>query len=198
MQKNISELLMEIYFLENIVNNRYQINYFSFSNKIYRVLWALFYFIFFKYTPPQLFTYRSLVLKLWGSKIGANVRVYPSAKIWSPKNLSIGNGASIGPRALIYNQGHIAIGELSIISQDVTICASTHDYTKKSHPLITKDVTIGSKVWLCAESFVGPGVSIDDGVVLGARAVAKKNLTQWMVYDGNPCIQIKERNIENE
>lgn len=64
-------------------------------------------------------------------------------------------GSSIGPRAYIYNQGNVEIGEYSIISQDVTICASTHNYKRYDHPLVLKNITIGKRVWVCAESFIG-------------------------------------------
>ncbi|HBZ2159165.1 TPA: putative colanic acid biosynthesis acetyltransferase, partial [Klebsiella pneumoniae] len=107
-------------------------------------------------------------------------------------------GSSIGPRAYIYNQGNVEIGEYSIISQDVTICASTHNYKRYDHPLVLKNITIGKRVWVCAESFIGPGVTLNDGCILGARGVAKKNLDAWYVYDGNPCQKIKKRVMENE
>nr|WP_184280498.1 putative colanic acid biosynthesis acetyltransferase [Serratia fonticola] len=181
-----------------MTKENYQINFYSFSNKLYRALWSLFYFLFFRYSPSPFFKYRTYILRLWQAEVSSDIRVYPSAKIWSPKNLTMKSGSSIGPRALIYNQGHITIGEDSIVSQDVTICASSHDYKKYHHPLILKDVVIGSRVWLCAESFVGPGVVVGDGVVLGARAVAKKNLEAWYVYDGNPSQKIKERGLKDE
>ncbi len=161
-----------------IVNNSYELNFFSRANKIYRVAWNIFYIIFFKYTPPQLFSYRNFVLKIWGSKIQSGVRIYPTVKIWSPKNLVMKKGSSIGPRAYIYNQGNVEIGEYSIISQDVTICASTHNYKRYDHPLVLKNITIGKRVWVCAESFIGPGVTLNDGCILGARGVAKKI---WML-----------------
>ncbi|CAM3642235.1 Galactoside O-acetyltransferase [Klebsiella variicola subsp. variicola] len=182
---------------EENLSGEYEINYFSFKNKLHRLIWGGVYIVFFKYSPVPMFGYRNFILSLFGARLGNNVRIYPSAKIWMPRNLTIGNNSSIGPRALIYNQGSIYIGNDSIISQDVTICASTHDYNKRDHPLILKNVEIGNRVWLCAESFVGPGVQVFDGAVLGARAVAKRNLSSWSVYDGNPCNKLKER-MNNE
>ena len=152
------------------MSGEYEINYFSFKNKLHRLIWGGVYIIFFKYSPVPMFRYRNFILSLFGARLGNNVRIYPSS---------------------------IYIGNDSIISQDVTICASTHDYNKRDHPLILKNVEIGNRVWLCAESFVGPGVQVFDGAVLGARAVAKRNLSSWSVYDGNPCNKLKER-MNNE
>ena len=58
------------------------------------------------------------------------------------------------------------------------------------HPILT-DVAIGS--WVAAEAFVGPGVTMGEGAVLGARAVAFSDLAPWTVYVGNPAKPIKTR-----
>ncbi len=170
---------------------------FSLYNRLYRLLWNFCYVFLFKYSPVYFFKWRVFILKIFGAHINWNSRVYPNARIWSPQNLSMKEFATIGPRATIYNQGTITINEHCIISQDATLCASTHDYRKKSHPLILKPITIEAQVWICAEAFVGPGVSVGRGTILGARAVAKKTLEEWSIYDGNPCMKIKNRVIEN-
>lgn len=110
----------------------------------------------------------------------------------------MGCNVTIAPRVNVYNQGLIEIGDNSLISQDSTLCASTHDYKKVKFPLLLKPITIGKSVWVCAEAFVGPGVTINDGAVLGARAVAKKDLDAWCVYDGNPCQKVSIRKMESE
>ena len=71
-----------------------------------------------------------------------------------------------------------------------------HDYRKIQFPLLLKPIKIGKNVWVCSEAFVGPGVTINDGAVLGARAVAKKDLKAWCVYDGNPCKKMNIRNMD--
>lgn len=171
---------------------------FSFSNRLYRLIWSASYILFFRFSPVPLFKWRVLVLKVFGADASWDSRIYPTARIWSPKNLTIKKNATIGPRAIVYNQGNITIEENAIISQDATLCASSHDYKISSHPLILMPIFIGERAWVCAEAFVGPGVSVGKGCVLGARAVAKKSLFEWGVYDGNPCIKIKDRVLIDE
>jgi putative colanic acid biosynthesis acetyltransferase WcaF len=48
---------------------------------------------------------------------------------------------------------------------------------------------------VCADAFIGPGVTVGEGAVLGARAVTFKNLEAWQVYSGNPARSIKQRKI---
>jgi putative colanic acid biosynthesis acetyltransferase WcaF len=60
-------------------------------------------------------------------------------------------------------------------------------------PLVLRPITIGTDVWIAAEAFVGPSVQIGDGAVLGARAVAMRDLAPWTFYSGNPAKPLKPR-----
>ncbi|WP_349322866.1 hypothetical protein [Asticcacaulis sp. MM231] len=59
--------------------------------------------------------------------------------------------------------------------------------------LLAKPIEIGEKVWIAAEAFVGPGVKVGDGAVLGARAVAMRSVNPWTIYSGNPAVAIRGR-----
>lgn len=99
----------------------------------------------------------------------------------------------IGERVKVYNLGMITLGDDTVVSQDVTICAGTHDYSDASLPLIRPEIRIGDGVWICAEAFIGPGVTIGDNAVVGARAVVTQNVPAGMVVAGNPARVIKSR-----
>jgi putative colanic acid biosynthesis acetyltransferase WcaF len=61
-------------------------------------------------------------------------------------------------------------------------------------PLTYAPITIGSQAWVAAGTFVAPGVSIADGVVVGAMSVVTRDLEEpWTIYAGNPCRRIKAR-----
>ena len=167
---------------------------FSVSNKVVRVFWGFVYVVFIKYSPVFLFKWRVFILKLFGADISWASRIYPTARIWLPCNLKMSDGATVGPRVNVYNQGRIDIGPNAIISQDVSLCASTHDYNKPTHPLVLAPIRIESDVWVCAEAFIGPNVTLCIGSVIGARAVISKDTFAWGVYGGNPAVKINERN----
>lgn len=170
---------------------------FSLKNKISRVVWNLGSLILFKPFASRLFKkWRVFVLKCFGAKIEWSSHVYASVKIWAPWNLEIGKNSSLGPKVDCYNQGRISIGANTIISQKVYLCASTHDYDKKDFPLLLKPITIGSSVWIAADAFVGPGVSVEDNAVIAARSVVIKNIDKNTVVGGNPAQLIKIRSFE--
>ncbi len=166
---------------------------FSLGNRLARFVWHIADLLFFKYSPTPCSAYRRLLLNLLGSSLKKRASVYPSAKIWYPPNLVMEEGASIGPGVKVYNQGLITIGRNAIVSQGAHLCASTHDYNDPTHPLLLAPINIGANAWICAEAFIGPGVTIGEGSVVGARAVVTKDTECWAVYAGNPAKKVKER-----
>ncbi len=76
------------------------------------------------------------------------------------------------------------------------IYAPPRTISQKSHnPLITAPIIIEDQAWVAADVFIGPGVTIGQGAVVGARACVYKNIEPWTVVGGNPAIFIKKRVI---
>ena len=179
----------------DISSNRSTQKYTS-GEQIRRVFWGLGK-LFFRYSPRPCFGWRCMVLRCMGAKVGNHVHIYNSAVIYFPWNLKIGDWSSIGEGALIYNLGPVSIGSKTTISHKAHLCAGTHDYQKADLPLLKLPINVGEQVWICADVFVGPGVTIGEGAVLGARAVVMKNVEPWSVVAGNPARVIKQRRLKN-
>jgi putative colanic acid biosynthesis acetyltransferase WcaF len=149
--------------------------------------------LFFKYSPRISFRFRRCLLLLYGASVGKEVNIYPNAVIYMPWNLTIGDYSAIGEDALIYNLGKINIGNNATISHRAHLCAGTHDYTDPTLPLLKPSINIEDNTWICAQAFVGPGVTIHEGAVVGAAAVVTKDVDAWTVVAGNPAKFIKQR-----
>ena len=52
---------------------------------------------------------------------------------------------------------------------------------------------IGNDVWIGANAFIGSGVTIHDGAVIGAHAVVVKDVPPYAVCVGNPGRVVKYR-----
>lgn len=87
----------------------------------------------------------------------------------------------------------MTIGNNVTISQYAFLCAATHDYEDATMPLVTAPIVIDNGAWICAASFVGPGVTIGEGAVVGAKAVVTKDVAPWDVVAGNPAKPVKKR-----
>lgn len=179
-----------------IKSNRGAVKYTA-REKLLRVFWTAGRLMFIL-SPRPCFGFRRWWLRLFGAKIGQNVHIYPSANIYFPWNLTIGDWSSIGEWSLIYNLGQVTIGSQTTISQRTHLCAGTHDYRDPTMPLQKPPIQVGDNVWVCADAFIGPGVSLGNGVVVGARAVVVRSVEPWTIVAGNPARVIRRRNVIEE
>lgn len=168
---------------------------YSRNEQLCRILWALAAPLF-RFSPRICFGWRRFLLRLFGAKVGYATHIYNSAIIYMPWNLTIGDQSSIGEWALIYNLGRITIGNRTTISQRVHLCAGTHDYTDPALPLLKPPITISDQAWVCADAFVGPGVTVGEGAIVGARAVVTRDVEPWAIVAGNPAKFIKQRKLK--
>ena len=159
-----------------------------------RVLWT-FAQPLFRISPRPCFGWRRFLLRCFGAKIGGSVHIYPSATVYFPWNLEVGDESAIGEQVFIYNLGRVTLGSRVTISHRAHLCAGTHDHTKPDFPLLRPPIVIGSDAWICADAFVGPGVTIGEGAIVGARAVAIKDVKPQTIVVGNPARESKSREI---
>ena len=90
------------------------------------------------------------------------------------------------------------VGRFVTISQYAHLCAGTHDTHTRRMELLRPPIVIGDVVWVAADAFVGPGVTIGDRTILGARASAFHDLPAGVVAVGNPARGIKKREFTAE
>lgn len=167
------------------------LKYYSIFELIKRTLWSSFGSIIFKFTPRHLYFIRKVLLILFGAQIGKNTKIFPSAKIAHPWLLKIGDNSVISWNVNIYNLDKLVIGNGTIISQNVHLCGGTHDYKSHGFELIRSKITIGENVWIAADAFIGPGITIGSNSIIAARAVCTKDIEADSIVGGNPAKLIK-------
>jgi putative colanic acid biosynthesis acetyltransferase WcaF len=165
----------------------------SVGNRVSRVLWGVVQSTLFAHSPRPCFGWRAFLLRRFGARVHKRARVYPKARIWHPRNLTLREHATLADNVDVYCVAKITIGASTTISQYTYLCGATHDFDDPQFPLVPMDITIGERVWVAADCFVGPGVTINDGAVLGARSSAFKDLDAWTVYAGSPARELRKR-----
>lgn len=159
-----------------------------------RVLWTYILEPLVRWLPKFASPIRICFLRLMGAKIGTNCLILPGIKVLMPWNLHMKDFVALGANVNVYNFANVNIASMTVVSQDVFICTGSHDYELGNMPLIYKPISIGSECWIAAGVFLGPGVNVPNGVVVGAMSVVSKSLyEEWAVYAGNPCRKIKKR-----
>ncbi|WP_112436917.1 putative colanic acid biosynthesis acetyltransferase [Rhizobium sp.] len=166
---------------------------FSVRHRALRLAWGIAWALLAAWTPAPLHRWRAFLLRLFGARLSRNARVHGSACIWFPPHLVMEENTLIGRGAIIYSIAPVRIGRGAVISQGAHLCTGSHDIDDGAFQLTARPITIGVDAWVAAEAFVGPGVSIGEGTVLGARGVAFSDLAAWTVYAGNPALPIRAR-----
>ena len=168
------------------------------GNRVARLVWGIVYVLLFRPSPRNLHRWRNWLLRMFGAQLHRTARVYPRARCWLPRNLIMDECACIGDDVDVYCVAPIRIGAHSIVSQYSYLCAASHDFEDIEHPLVTAPITIGRRCWIAADVFVGPGVTIADGTVVGARSTVLRDLPAWVVAAGAPARALRERRLGPE
>jgi putative colanic acid biosynthesis acetyltransferase WcaF len=134
-----------------------------------------------------------LLLRLFGAKIANTAIVYSSARIFMPEHLEMDDHSCLAGHTIIENAAIVHLKEESIVSQYSYLCTASHDIRNDDFPQFSKPIIIGKKAWVTAGCFVGPGVTIGDGAVVGARSAVFKDVKANTVVGGNPAQFIKNR-----
>ncbi|HEZ3588463.1 TPA: acyltransferase [Neisseria meningitidis] len=152
-----------------------------------------------------------------------NYKIYDGAKIIKKENLSIGDYSQIddfvffncGEKSILGSFVHISsftsiigggefyMDHFSGLSAGCRIITGSDDFmgggltnptvpskytnVKKSSVRIGKHAILGTNVTVL------PGVTIGDGVAVGAGSIVRKNLEPWTIYVGVDCKPLKRR-----
>jgi len=131
------------------------------------------------HSPVKLFADRPGAL----IRIGDNCRIHGSC-IHAYERIEIGKNCLIAANCNIMDSnGH------DISFPDLENRINTHGKVKP--------VRIGDNVWIGADSFILPGVTIGNGSVISANSVVVSDIPENVVAGGNPAVIIKEMNSGN-
>lgn len=162
-------------------------------------------------------------LKTLGLKAyGTNVLISKKCSIYSPGKISLGNNVRIDDfcilsgKITIHNYVHISayasmfagdsgieVDDFVAVSSRNAIYAESDDYSGES--MVNPMVPDACRMVECAPVYIGkhsiigsggtilPGVTIGEGVAVGAMSLINHDLQAWTKYAGIPCKRIGAR-----
>lgn len=135
----------------------------------------------------------------------------------SIKDVEIQNGSNISIDSIIGAHSYIGfnctitksnIGRYCSIANNVSIGVGEHKIERIStsslfyeHPyevLTEGDCNIGNDVWVGTNSVIRRGVTIGDGVIIGANSFVNKNLPDFCIAVGSPAKILRFRFSEDQ
>jgi putative colanic acid biosynthesis acetyltransferase WcaF len=168
-------------------------NNFRGKNPFIVQLWWIVQGTLFRMSPQFMYGFRRFLLRLFGAKIGKKVIIRPTVKVTFPWKVIIDDYSWIGDDVVLYSLGEIEIGKNVVISQKSYLCTGSHDYLKPEFSIYANKITIKDQVWIATDVFIAPGITIEMGVLVGARSSVFDDLPELKVCIGNPAKVFKNR-----
>lgn len=166
------------------------------ASKIKIMLWFVVNALFVRASWNPFMGVKIALLRVFGAKIGKGLVIKNDVIIKSPWFLTVGDNVWLGEGCWIDNLDRVEIGNNVCISQGALLLTGNHDYKKSSFPYKNDKIILKDGVWIGAKSVVCPGVICGSHSILTVGSVATKNIDEYCIYQGNPAVKIRERNID--
>ena len=130
-----------------------------------------------------------LLAELFAS-VGAGATIRPPFFCDYGYNISLGRGAFLNFNCVILDVAEVTIGDGAQIGPAVQIYAADHPRDAASRRAgleFGRPVTIGSDVWIGGGAILVPGVTVGNGAVIGAGSVVTHDVPAGATVVGNPA-----------
>lgn len=131
-------------------------------------------------------------MRCLGASIGNGVSISQGVKVLGADRLVIDDDVAVANSVLLDARGGLTLRTGALIGFESIILTYTHAWPDPKRPVqdqgvASKEVTIGSNVWLGMRVLVLPGVTVGESSVIGAGSVVTKPVPEMSVAAGNPC-----------
>ncbi|MCG1036553.1 WcaF family extracellular polysaccharide biosynthesis acetyltransferase [Polaribacter sargassicola] len=174
---------------------KYDNSWYKPGSKIKILIWYFVNVLFFINPLNPISSLKVFLLRLFGAKIGSNVVFKPGVSVKYPWFLEIGNSVWVGESVWIDNLTKITIEDNVCLSQGAMLLCGNHNYKKSSFDLKIGEIKLEEGSWVGAKSVVCPGVTLKTHAILAVNSVATSDLEAYSIYQGNPAIKTRKRNL---
>lgn len=134
---------------------------------------------------------RARVFRRHLGALGPDTRIGYGFRVTSPDKIRIGSHCDFNEGVFITGGGGVTIGDYVGLGPGVKIWSVNHRYQDPDTPWILQGhellpVAIEDDVWLGANCFVMPGITIGRGSILSAGTVLMKSVPEFAIVAGNP------------
>jgi acetyltransferase-like isoleucine patch superfamily enzyme len=143
---------------------------------------------------------RRAAYRMFGMRLERGAHVYAGAEIRAASGIAIGKRSSVGTRATLDGRGGLEIGANVNLSSEVAIWTMQHRVQDPDFGVESAPVRIGDRAWISFRATILPGVTIGEGAVVAAGAVATRDVAPFEIVAGVPAqvIGTRERGLRYE
>ncbi|MFK5954677.1 MAG: acyltransferase [Desulfobacterium sp.] len=146
---------------------------------------------------------RRKMLGRYFKRCGENLIIHQGFRFRGIHHIIVGDNVQIGVDSFIQASGGLEMGDDVMLGPGVKIWTVNHRFENPHIPIYDqgyerKPVKIEKGVWLGANVFVLPGVTISEGCVVTAGSlVGIKRYPPYAILSGNPCRVIGTRRLNH-
>ncbi len=134
---------------------------------------------------------RGRLLRRFLAHMGRNTIVQHGMRLTNPEKISMGSNCNFGQGVFLTGGGGIRIGDWVGLGPDAKVWSVNHRFDNPDVPWLSqgwehKEVVLEDDVWLGANVFVMPGVTIGKGAIVSAGSVVNKSVPPFAIVVGNP------------
>ena len=119
-------------------------------------------------------------------------------------HIHIGDACLVNSNCVFMDGAEIRIGDRTLIAPNVMLVTAGHPILPEERVVLNADgslshgtcinraITIGCDCWIGAGAIILPGVTIEDGTIVGAGSVVTKSMPRRVVVAGNPARVIRK------
>jgi len=157
------------------------------AGPVREALWMLCKGVFFLNAFPWPSSIRVFWLRLFGARVGKQVVIRAGVNISFPWRLTVGDHVWIGEEVYVLSLAPVTLGSHVCVSQRAFLCTGSHDWRRENFDLQVRPITVEDEVWIAAQAFIGPGVCVGRGSIVGAGTILLKTLPPNSMAKGNPA-----------
>lgn len=131
--------------------------------------------------------------------IGNNVDIDSNVRLVAARNgtIEIGDKCSLGYGLIVNAGANVQFGKSILVGPNVLVQSSNHVYEEFGDIMgkgyVHEPVSIGKGSWLAANVVLVPGVTLEEGVVVGSSSVVTKDFSAGSIIVGVPARILKVR-----
>jgi maltose O-acetyltransferase len=129
---------------------------------------------------------------------GKQINIEQGANFGTGRDISIDDYSGIGVNCSV--RGPLIIGKNVMMGPEVIILTSLHGFDRIDIPMTQQDsslkkkVIIGNDVWIGTRVIILPGLTIGNGVIIGAGSIVTRDIPDYAIVAGNPAKIVRFRN----
>lgn len=160
-----------------------------------RSIWFLVNVLFFINPLNPIISLKVWLLRLFGARVGKGLVIKPGVNIKYPWSLQVGDHVWIGENVWIDSLVRVTLQDNVVVSQGAMLLTGSHNYKNRTFDLLVGEIVVEEGAWIGAKSIVCPNVICGSHSVLAVGSIATTNLEPYKIYQGNPAVLKREREI---